>query len=169
MAELLEKLGIDWKLLIANTITFFLVLWVLKKFAFRPIMTLLEKRQQTVAESLHDAKQTKEELHKFQVEKEQLLKEARQTAQGMLREAEQQAEAMRQEKLEQSQAEAQQLVIRTREQLAREQTQMLAEAKGKLADLVVTATTKVLEDTVDDSMDAKLQQKAAGALKGEQA
>ena len=68
MSELIHNLGIDWKLLLANAVTFLIVLWVLRKFAFGPIMRALEQRQGTIAKGLADAKQQTEALAAFEEE-----------------------------------------------------------------------------------------------------
>ncbi len=169
MAELFSKLGIDWRLLLANTLTFFLVLWILRRFAYQPILSALDKRQHTISSSLDHAKQAKQEVEKLQQQKEEMLQDTRQQTQEMLHQAEQQAEAVRQEKLAQAGAEAKTLVDRTRQQLQREQTEMLTKAKGQLADLVVEATAKVLDESLDAKAERDLQAKAVKALKHDSA
>ncbi|MEK7537956.1 MAG: F0F1 ATP synthase subunit B, partial [Patescibacteria group bacterium] len=77
MGELVSKLGIDWKLLLANTLTFFLVLWILRRFAYRPIMDVLDRRQKTIGEGLDAAKRSTDELAAIKRDKEQVLKEAK--------------------------------------------------------------------------------------------
>lgn len=165
MAELFAKLGIDWKLLVANTITFFLVLWILRKFAYQPILSMLDKRQKTIHDSLSKAKQAEDDLHRLETEKESMLKDAKQQAQQIMHQAEQQADTIRQEKLATAQTEADKLFARTKAQLQREQEQMLTDARGKLAGLVVTATGKIMEEQMDTKTEKVLQGKAEKALK----
>jgi F-type H+-transporting ATPase subunit b len=165
MGELIRNLGIDWKLLIANTLTFFIVLWILRKFAYGPIMQALEKRQQTISQSLEDAKRTTAGYAELQQDKERLLAEAKKSSLVLIREAETEAARLRQAELAKTQTEANQILEKTRTQLERERQQMLTAAKGDLAKLVVQATEQVLAETVDASLDKKIQDQALQAVK----
>lgn len=157
MAELFEKLGIDWKLLIANTATFFIVLWVLRKFAFKPLMAVMDKRQKTIGEGLDAAKRSQEELKAIQDEKQRVMEQAKTEALQILQSTQADAGKLREQLLTQAQADASALKAKTQADLERQKQQMLAEAKGELAELVVAATEKV----VGEQLDAKLSKKLA--------
>mgnify|MGYP001588456271 CR=1 FL=1 len=60
--ELISKLGIDWKLLVAQIVNFFILLFVLYKFAYKPVLEMLEKRSKTIEKGIHDAKASEERL-----------------------------------------------------------------------------------------------------------
>jgi F-type H+-transporting ATPase subunit b len=165
MGELVTKLGIDWRLLLANTITFFLVLWILRKFAYRPIMDVLDRRQKTIGEGLDAAKQSKDELAAIQQEKEVVMKEAKTEALSIVTEAKKQGEAVKQKLAEQANAELAATLERTKQLLDRERVDMVKKAKVELADLVVAATEKVLDQTMDEKAQAKLSEQAVAALK----
>ncbi|MEK7637544.1 MAG: F0F1 ATP synthase subunit B [Patescibacteria group bacterium] len=165
MGELVSKLGIDWKLLLANTLTFFLVLWILRRFAYRPIMDVLDRRQKTIGEGLDAAKRSTDELAAIKRDKEQVLKEAKTEALAIVTEANQQGAAAKQKLAEQAQAEATATIERTKVLLDRERQAMVGQAKAELADLVVAATAKVLDRAVDEQTQAKLADQAIAALK----
>lgn len=165
MGELVSKLGIDWKLLLANTLTFFLVLWILRKFAYRPIMDMLDRRQKTIGQGLAAAKQSQTELAAIQQQKEVVLKEAKAEGLAIVTEAKKQGEAFKQKLAEQAQAESAATLEKTKALLDRERMAMVNKAKTELADLVVAATTKVLDKAVDDKVQAKLADQAVAALK----
>lgn len=165
MAELIEKLGLDWKLLLANMVTFLIVLWVLRKFAYGPIIRALETRQATIADSLQKAKDTDQAYRELQGAKEQLVKEAKLTAQDLLRQAESDAAKIRQAELEKTQAAAEQLIVKTRTQLDRERRDMVQAAKADVAALVVQATEQVLGQAVDAKLEKTLQEQALKEVK----
>lgn len=165
MAELIHTLGIDWKLLVANTITFFMVLWILRKFAYRPIINLLEQRQKMVADGIAKAKQSEEGYAELQREKQRILEEAKTDALKVVHAAEVEAANLRQQEIAKTQAETSQLLEKTKQQLERERQQMVSKAKADLADLVVAASTKVLGETVDAELEKKLQTQAVKAVK----
>lgn len=160
MAELFAKLGIDWKLLVANTITFFLVLWLLRKFAYKPLMDIMEKRRQTIDEGLSNADKAKAELAAVKAEKEKMLAETKEESMQMLQEAMHDAESRRQDLLAKAEADAKALLEKSKQQMEAQQQAMMEEAKGQLADLVVEATAKVVSGQLDASLQKKLADKA---------
>lgn len=145
MGELFSKLGIDWRLLIANLITFFIVLGLLAKFAFKPLMAVMERRRGVIDQSLKDAEAIKEERTALDHYKTETLKKAREEALHIVQGAKKDAEHVKQQIMAQASAEATDVMTRTKQALAEEQKSMLAEAKSQLADLVVTATGKLVE------------------------
>jgi F-type H+-transporting ATPase subunit b len=169
MGELITKLGIDWKLLVANAITFLIVLWLLRKFAYRPILAMLDKRRQTIADGLDNAKKIADERHQFAMEKEQLLHQAKNSAQQLIHQAERQATEQRQVLLTQAQADMQTMVAKTKQQLEREKQQMVVAAKAELAGVVVAATKKVIGEHLDQPLESKLNDQAVKALKEDRA
>ncbi|MBI2984766.1 MAG: F0F1 ATP synthase subunit B [Candidatus Kerfeldbacteria bacterium] len=165
MDELIRTLGIDWKLLVANTITFGIVLWILRRFAYRPIINLLDRRRQAIADSLAKAKQSAEEFKVWQQEKQRLVEEAKTEALRLVHQAERQAETLRQQQLAETQAESARLLARTKDQLARQQAQLVTEAKRELASLVVQATGKVIDQELDEDLDRRFSRRALEGLK----
>jgi F-type H+-transporting ATPase subunit b len=152
-------------LLLANTLTFFLVLWILRKFAFRPIMNVLDQRQTTVNAGLDAAKRSTDELAAIQKDKAEVLKAAKAEALAIVTEAKHQGEAVKAKLSSEAQAEASATLTRTKQLLAREREAMIAQAKRELADVVVMATGKVLDATLDTKAKNALQKEAVKALK----
>lgn len=165
MAELVSKLGIDWKLLLANTLTFFLVLWILRKFAYRPIMDVLDRRQRAIGDGLAAAKQSTAELAALQKDKQQVLQEAKTEALAIVTEAKRQGEDMKHKLMAAAEAESAATIAKTKAALERERLDMVKKAKAELADVVVAATSKVLEGAVDAKLQATLADQAVSALK----
>lgn len=165
MGELVSKLGIDWKLLLANTVTFFLVLWILRKFAYRPIMDVLDRRQKTIGEGLDAAKKSQDELTAIQHEKAVILKAAKTESLAMVSEAKKQGEAFKQKLAEQANVESAAILEKTKALLDQERVAMVKQAKTELTDLVIAATTKVLDRAVDEKTQAALADQAVAALK----
>lgn len=160
MAELFEKLGVDWKLLIANAITFFIVLWVLRRFAYKPLMNVMEKRQTTIGAGLDAAKRSQEELTSIQHEKQRILEETKTEALSILQATQADAQQLRQQLLDQAHADAAVVTERTKAELERQRRQMIDAAKGELADLVVEATKKVVGEQLDEKLQKKLAEQA---------
>lgn len=164
MGELFSKLGIDWKLLVANTITFFVVLWLLRKFAYRPLMEVMDKRRQTISDGLTNAEKAQQELQAVRQEKEKILAETRQSSMQMLQAATHDADIRRQELLAKAEADSRAMLDKTKQQMRAEQQKMMDQAKGQLADLVVAATSKVVAEQLDDKLQHKLADRAVKEL-----
>src|SRR4030066_2412588 len=97
MSELLTKLGIDWKLLIAQIVNFLVLLFILWKFAYGPILAMLEKRQKKIEKGLKDAEAAGKKLEESEERQKEILKKARTEAKEIVEKAHTQAEKSKSE------------------------------------------------------------------------
>jgi F-type H+-transporting ATPase subunit b len=148
----MDSLGIQWKILLAQTISFSLVFFVLWRFAYRPIFAMLEARRQKIAEAMSDAEKIKAELAKTQADRKAVLAQAGDQANEMIEQARTAAARVREVETQKAIAAAEQIVTKAREAAAQDHARMLAELKREVGRLVVqttaTVTGKVL--TADD-------------------
>ena len=77
MAELLHSLGIEWPILVAQIINFAILLAVLGKFVYKPVMKMLDKRRAETAQALLSEEQSAQKLASAEADKESILSEAR--------------------------------------------------------------------------------------------
>lgn len=143
--ELLAKLGIDWKLLIAQVVNFTILVGVLTYFIYRPLLSLLDERREKIRQSMEDVKRIakqKEEMEKIRAEH---LKNIDQEAGVMLKSAKDQAEKMKQEVLSSAQKEAAHILERGAKELADERARVFAEVQGSLAGIILSMTEKILQ------------------------
>jgi F-type H+-transporting ATPase subunit b len=148
----MDKLGIQWQILLAQTISFSIVFFVLWKFAYGPIFSMLEARRQKIAEALANADKIKGDVAKTEADRQKTLSDAGETANKMIAEAREAAARVRESETQKAIAAAEQIVVKAREAAAQERAQMLAQLKREVGQLVVkttaTVTGKVL--TADD-------------------
>jgi F-type H+-transporting ATPase subunit b len=148
----MDKLGIDWRILIAQTISFSVVFFVLWKFAYGPIFAMLEARKQKIAEAVANAEKIQGDVARTEVERQKILADAGDKANKMIDEARQAAARVRETETQKAIAAAEQIVVKAREAAAQERAQMLASLKREVGRLVVqttsTVTGKIL--TADD-------------------
>ncbi len=156
MEELVKKFGIEPALLIAQVLNFGIVLLVLWKFAYKPLLKVLRDRQERIAKSMADAKSVEQKLAEAEQLKEQKLVEARKQAQGIVEQAEAESERYRKQRLQEVDAEMQQEKVRAKAEIAAEKAQALTEAKTELVNLVISATQKVVPQGATKDLDAKL-------------
>ena len=141
--ELLDKLGIDWKLLLAQLVNFGIVLLVLYKFLYKPLLKFLDQRSERIAKSLLEAKRIEESLLQLEVTKAETLAESRRQAQELLKQAEVQAQTQRQETLIRVKAEAEKVIAEARVKIINEQEVAMGVLRDQAARLVSQAVVKV--------------------------
>ena len=154
--EVLAKLGIDWKLLIAQAINFVVLLWVLRRYAYQPILRALEARTKKIEQGLADAALSQEKLASSVEEEKRIMAAAREEARDILVRAEASAKERDAKMLGETKAKIDKMIADADAHLAEEKARLVREAKSELSELVVTATGRVLGRTVDGNIDAKL-------------
>lgn len=162
--ELIEKLGIDWKLLIGQLVNFAILLIILHRFVYRPVLRALQKRTDTIEQSLVNAKQIEENLTVSESEKDSILAKARQQAREIITEAMKTAEASRSEKLHAAAKEVEEIIMRARGEINQAKETMLKEVRTEVADLVVAASEKIMSEKIADSGNAKYIDEVVSAI-----
>ncbi|HEU6448755.1 MAG TPA: F0F1 ATP synthase subunit B [Verrucomicrobiae bacterium] len=143
MNETLNMLGIQWHMLLVQFIDFAIALFVLWKFAYKPIFNVLEARKAKIADSFADAEKIKADVAKTEAERQKILAEAGDKANALINDAREAAARVREAETQKAIAAAEQIVTKAREAAAQERTQMLGELKREVGRLVVQTTTTV--------------------------
>jgi len=138
-----NELGLDPKILLAQTISFSLVFFVLWKFAYKPIFAMLQARREKIADALANAEKIKADVARTEAERQRILSDAGDKANKLIDEARQAAARVREQETQKAIASAEQIVAKAREAAAQERTQMLGELKREVGRLVVKTTTTV--------------------------
>jgi F-type H+-transporting ATPase subunit b len=139
----MDALGIQWKILVAQTISFSIVFFVLWRFAYRPIFAVLQARREKIAEALANAEKIKQDVARTEAERQKTLADAGDRANKMIEDAREAAARVREQETQKAIAAAEQIVAKAREAAAQERTQMLAQLKREVGRLVVQTTTSV--------------------------
>ncbi len=138
-----EKFGVNTPHFIAQVISFLIVAGLLYKFAYQPILTVLEERRRRIAEGLADAEKIKAELAKTEAARREILDRTNDHANQLIEDARAAAARVREQDTQKAIAAAEQIVARAREAAAREHERMLAELKREVGRLVVQTTATV--------------------------
>jgi len=139
----MDALGIQWKILLAQTISFSIVFFVLWRFAYRPIFAMLEVRRAKIADGLTNAEKIKTQLAKTETDRQAVLAQAGDLANRMIEEARAAAAHVREVETQKAIAAAEQIITKAREATAQDHARMLAELKREVGRLVVQTTTTV--------------------------
>ena len=140
---LLQDLGVDGPKLIAQLINFAIVLFVLWRFAYKPVFEMLETRRKTIAESMDNAEKIKTELTETQAERDKVLAEANQKAQEMIADAKEAAKQVGEAEGQKAVKQAEEIIRKAREATDADREQMMSELKAEIGRLVVETTAKV--------------------------
>ena len=141
--ELLDNLGVDGPKLIAQLINFGIVLLVLWKFAYKPVLEMLENRRQKIAQSMDEAEQIKTELAETQAERDKVMAEANQRAEKLIADAKEAAKQVGEAEGQRAVKQAEEIIRKAREATEADRERMLSELKAEVGRLVVETTAKV--------------------------
>ncbi len=138
-----ETLGIQWPKLIAQFVNFSIVLFVLWRFAYKPVFALLEARRQKIADGLTNAEKIKAELAATETERKRVLAEAGDQAAKLIEDARSAVARVTEVETQKAIAAAEQIIAKAREAAAQDHARMLAELKREVGRLVVQTTATV--------------------------
>jgi F-type H+-transporting ATPase subunit b len=164
MNETIQTLGITWPKLIAQFINFSIVLFVLWKFAYKPVFAMLEARRQKIAEGLANAEKIKAKLERTEAERKRVLAQAGDVANLLVEEARSYAARVREVETQKAIAAAEQIVTRAHEAAAQDQARMLAELKHEVGRLVVQTTATVTGKVLTPDDQRRLAEETAKQL-----
>jgi F-type H+-transporting ATPase subunit b len=140
-----------------TTLIFLMLLFLLWKFAWGPIMKAVKAREDMIHNALDSAEKAREEMKVLQADNEKILRRAREERDKILRDARVAYDRMMAEAKEKSQSESDALVRRARELIERDKVAAISEVKREVARLAIEVASKVVGDTLkSDSEQQKL-------------
>ncbi len=143
ITDIAHQFGVTWQLLISQIVLFVIVALALKKFAYGPILKVLEERRQRIAESLANAEKIKKELANAQVKSQEILNQASVQSNKMIEEARAAAAKVQEIETQKAIATANQIVAKAKEASEAELVRMKSELRKELVRLVAETTAKV--------------------------
>lgn len=159
--ELIDKLGIDWKLILAQIVNFGIVLFILYKFAYKPVLAMLDKRRHMIEKSVNDAKKSEEMLKEIEDMKDRALANVKEKTAEMMDQAAKEAARMKQEVLAEAAMEAKKTSDKAKAEIEAQKNAMVKEAKTEITKIVVFATAKILEKEFSEKDQERLMDDAA--------
>jgi F-type H+-transporting ATPase subunit b len=148
----------DPGLYIWTILTFLILVGLLAKFAWRPLLQALENRQHTIRQALDDARQAKHELERLHGESAKLLAQARAEAAEIVSRSRSDADRFREEMKEKARAEAAGLVRNAERQIELETTRAVQQIRQEAIDLSVGIASKILQRNVSREDNERLIQ-----------
>ncbi len=133
-----------------TAITFLVLLVVLSKFAWGPIVSMLNERERTIRDAIDAAKKERAEAERLLSEQKASLAKAQREAADLARRNQQEVEALRQELTAKARKEADELVAGARRQITEEVQKAKGELKAHVADLAIEAASRLVKANLDD-------------------
>jgi F-type H+-transporting ATPase subunit b len=143
IAETAKTFGVNWQLFISQTISFCIVAFLLHRFAYKPILRVLEERRQRIAEGLANAENIKAELAKTEQARKEVLDTANRQATQLIEEARTAAARLLEQESQKAIATAEQIIAKAREAAEADHARMMTELRREIGQLVVQTTAKV--------------------------
>lgn len=161
----MEALGINWKILIGQLINFAILFFLLKRFAYKPFLSILEKRRTKIEEGIKKSEQAEKSLQEIRILGEDIKKKGEDQARKVLRESEAKASAVAQGIVSSAENEKEKIIEQARLAAERE----IAAAKEKhqktMVENAFLVAEKFLAEKMDEKQDKKLLEKIVSEIK----
>src|SRR5437588_1785532 len=138
--QIAKTFGVDWPHLIAQIISFCIVCALLHRFAYRPVLAMLEERRLRIAEGLANTERIKAELARTEAQRQEMMAQVNAQTTRLIEEARAAAARVQQQETQRAIAAAEQIMLKAREATEREHDRMLAELKREVGRLIVQTT-----------------------------
>lgn len=156
----LTQLGIDPAKFLAQLITFTIVLLILRKFAYGPILAMLQARREKIRESLENAEKVEKELAEAEITRKNILKEANEKANEIIAQANETAQVQVEQKIQAAVGEAERIVAKAKDAGRLETEKMKQAAREEIGSLVVATTAQVTGKVLTDEDQRRLNDEA---------
>lgn len=142
-------LDVNPGLMIWTVITFIILLFVLKKVAWKPILAALDKRENDIKESLTQAEKAKNEAKMILEENQANLAKAEEESRKIIEQSRTYAESLKEQLMRESKEQAKKIVDDASSEIQRNKDAAFEELKGQIAEIAVGAAEKIIRDTLD--------------------
>ena len=143
LTQITSEFGVNWGLFISQLIAFSIVAVLLNKFAYKPVLEVLEQRKAKIAEGLENADKIKAELEQAESTRKEIIEKANAQANALIEEAREAAQTVRDTETQKAIASAEEIITKARHATEAEHAKMLAELRKEVGKLVVETTSKV--------------------------
>jgi len=156
-----EMFGWNWKLFLSQVISFCIVAYLLQRFAYKPILAVLEERRRKIEEGQLNAEKIKKELAEAEKRYQEIVAKANADGQRMIDEARESAAHLSERKQQEAITAAEQIIAKAREAASIEHDRTMESLKRELGRLVVDTTAKVTGKVLTPDDQRRLQEEAA--------
>lgn len=153
---LIHALGINGRILLAQFFNFSLLVFVLWRFAYKPILNILEERRQKIYKGLDDAADAAEALKSAEREGKEIMVQARQEAVKVMEDAQVQAQKRQTDIVKKAEEDIGEMMNKEREKIVREKNTTLSQLKGEMSEMLTESLEKFFQENMDAQRDQAL-------------
>lgn len=148
MEQLLENFSLD--LFVKQTVLFLILIFIMVKFAWKPILKALNDREEGIKNAIDSAEKAKREMENLQADNQKLLNEARVEREAMLKEARDIKNKMIEDAKDEAKAEASKLIAQAQASIETEKKAAIADLKSQVANLSIDIAEKVVREELSN-------------------
>ena len=161
MSEIFTTFGVTWATFFAQLLTVLAVYYILKTYAFGPIIKMLDERRRRIEEGQINAEKIRHQLADAENRYREILDKANGESQRMINEARESAHLLGEKRAQEAVTEAERIVARAREATTMEHDRVLAELKREVGRLVIETTAKVSGKVLTDDDQRRLSEETS--------
>ena len=158
--EVLENFGVQPVLLLAQIVNFVILLFLLKKFAYKPIMKVLDERKHKIETSVKQAQEIQKQLEETKASQKKIIAGAEEESTKIIEETKEAAKKLQEETLAETSKKVEEVLSKNKEALSLEREKMVSEVKESMANLVAETTKRVLNKTLTNTDNEDLVKKS---------
>ncbi|MCH8941322.1 MAG: F0F1 ATP synthase subunit B [Bacteroidetes bacterium] len=137
-------------------VTFVILMFILKKVAWKPILTALDQRESSIRESLEKAENAKEEAEKILLKNQEMLSKADEESKKLVNKSRKYADGLKEQMLKESKEQAQKIVNDATLEIERQREAAFEELKSQVAEIAVQAAEKILRKNLNMETQKKI-------------
>lgn len=145
MDEILTVFGVNWKLLVIQMVNFGVLLLVLWRFLYQPLLRALENRRVKIAQGLEDAEKAEMKLKQIEEEKEGNIRQSLIEGEDIVKKAKHKAQAQEKTKVQEAHEHSSKIIAEAQKTAQDEKEKILAETQKEIAKTAILAAEKILE------------------------
>ncbi len=165
LLDILGKIGFDWRMGLFNLLNFLFVFWLLKKFAFGPVMKIVHDRQEKEQEAVENFTKAKTELQMAERKAQELIDESKVQANRIVEKSHDDAKALGEQLKDKAKKEIELLILQAKKNIDIDKKEMKETLRRETVELVVMAVEKIMIEKLDDKKDEKMIQDILSSLK----
>jgi F-type H+-transporting ATPase subunit b len=152
----MKELGIQPILLIAQIVNFLIIFYLLKRFLFKPILTMLDKRKLEITENLERADGIAKEEEKIKEKQEKMLADAKREAKTIIEQAKKQQDVLKKEAMVKAHEEAQEIIAKSKAQAEKNTKDQEEQMRKQAVELASAMVTKLVPEILSSDDHKKL-------------
>jgi F-type H+-transporting ATPase subunit b len=166
LEEKINLLEVNPGLIIWVIVTFIVLLWVLKKVAWKPILSALDQREAAIKESLEKAEKAKEEAQKVLDENKSNLAKAEEQSKKIIDQSRAYADKLKDQIIKDSKEQAKKIVDDASDEIERKKTAAFNDLKNQVAEIAINAAEKILKESINKESNKKIVDSYISSISG---